>query len=82
MENRYGLAVDFQVTATGMAERDVVSRLITDARVRGFKPRTLGVERYTQNLWIGAGVRSAAYPPGCQGPETAERPSRERYAAC
>jgi hypothetical protein len=44
--------------------------------------RHKSTRRYTQNLWIGAGVRSAAYPPGCQGPETAERPSRERYAAC
>ena len=32
------------------------------------KTRTAGPKeplRYTQNLWIDVGVRSAAYPPGC-----------------
>lgn len=46
MENRHGMLVDFQVTtATGTAERDVVPRLINDARLRGFHPRTLGADK-------------------------------------
>src|SRR5881396_3572381 len=41
MENRHGMLVDFQVTTvTGTAERDVVPRLINEARLRGFHPRT------------------------------------------
>ncbi len=46
MENRHGLLVDFQMTvATGTAERDVVPRLIREARHRGFHPRTLGADK-------------------------------------
>src|SRR6059058_4331581 len=46
MENRHGMLVDFQVTtATGTAERDVVPRLINEARLRGFHPRTLGADK-------------------------------------
>ena len=46
MENRHGLLVDFQITtATGTAERDVVPRLIEEARLRGFHPRTLGADK-------------------------------------
>jgi IS5 family transposase len=46
MENRHGLLVDFQITtATGTAERDVVPRLIEDAKVRGFHPTTLGADK-------------------------------------
>ena len=46
MENRHGLLVDFQVTtATGTAERDVVPRLLDEARLRGFHPRTVGADK-------------------------------------
>jgi transposase len=46
MENRNGLLVDFQITtATGTAERDVVPRLIEEARLRGFHPKTLGADK-------------------------------------
>jgi transposase len=46
MENRHGLLVDFQITAaTGTAERDVVPRLIREARLRGFHPKTLGADK-------------------------------------
>src|SRR6188472_3496320 len=46
MENRHGLLVDFQLTqVTGTAERDVVPQLLSDARLRGFHPRTLGADK-------------------------------------
>src|ERR1700730_8518670 len=46
MENRHRMLVDFQVTtATGTAERDVVPRLINEARLRGFHPKTLGADK-------------------------------------
>jgi transposase len=46
MEHRHGLLVDFQVTtATGTAERDVVPRLVHDAKLRGFHPRTLAGDK-------------------------------------
>jgi len=46
IENHNGLLVDFQVTqATGTAERDVVPRLIDEAREDGFRPRTLGADK-------------------------------------
>jgi transposase len=43
MGNRHGLLVDFQVTrATGTAERDMVPKLLDQAKERRFHPRTLG----------------------------------------
>ncbi len=46
MENRHGLLVDFQVTtATGTAERDVVPKLIQEAKQRRFHPKTLGADK-------------------------------------
>jgi transposase len=46
MENRHGLLVDFQVTtATGTAERDVVTTLLDAASERGFHPKTLGSDK-------------------------------------
>src|SRR6202521_1829538 len=46
MDNRNGLVVDFQLTqATGTAERDMAPRLIDEARIRGFHPRTLGADK-------------------------------------
>jgi transposase len=46
MENRHGLLVDFQVThATGTAERDMVPKLLDQARERHFHPKTLGGDK-------------------------------------
>src|ERR671912_3048580 len=46
MENRHGLLVDFQVThATGTAERDVVPKLLDQAKERRFHPKTLGGDK-------------------------------------
>jgi transposase len=46
MENRHGLLVDFRITtATGTAERDIVPRLIDEAKGRGFHPSTLGADK-------------------------------------
>ncbi len=46
MENRHGLLVDFQVThATGTAERDMVPKLLNEAKERRFHPRTLGGDK-------------------------------------
>jgi transposase len=46
MENRNGLLVDFQLSqATGTAERDVVPRLVDEARERGFRVRTLAGDK-------------------------------------
>jgi transposase len=46
MENRNGMLVDFQLTeATGIAERDVVPKLVERARARRFHPRTLGADK-------------------------------------
>ena len=43
MENRHGLLVDFQVTqATGTAERDVVPKLLDEAKERRFHPEDAG----------------------------------------
>src|SRR6187455_354424 len=46
MENRHGLLIDFQVThATGMAERDMVPKLLDQAKERHFCPKTLGGDK-------------------------------------
>jgi len=46
MENRHGLLVDFQVTqATGTAERDMVPKLLDEAKERHFHPKTLGGDK-------------------------------------
>src|SRR5687768_3188238 len=46
MENRHGLLVDFQVTqATGTAERDMVPKLLDQAKERYFHPKTLGGDK-------------------------------------
>lgn len=46
MENRHGLLVDFQVThATGTAERDMVPKLLDQAKERRFHPETLGGDK-------------------------------------
>ena len=46
MENRHGLLVDFQMThATGTAERDMVPKLLDQARERCFHPKTLSGDK-------------------------------------
>src|SRR6478735_6013423 len=46
MENRHGLLVDFKMTqATGTAERDMVPKLLDEAKERRFHPRTLGGDK-------------------------------------
>ena len=46
MENRHGLLVDFLVTAaSGTAERDVVPKLLDQAKERHFRPKTLGGDK-------------------------------------
>jgi len=46
MENCHGLLIDFQVTqATGTAERDMVLKLLDEAKERRFHPRTLGGDK-------------------------------------
>ena len=46
MENRHGLLGDFQVSeASGTAERDMVPRLLDQAKERHFRPKTLGGDK-------------------------------------
>jgi hypothetical protein len=46
MGNRHGLLIDFQVTqATRTAERDMVSKLLDQAKDRRFDPKTLGGDK-------------------------------------
>ena len=46
MENRHGLLVDFQVShATGTAERDMVPKLLDQAKERHFQPKTVGADK-------------------------------------
>ena len=46
MENRNGLAIDFEVTeATGTAERETAVEQLDEAKQRGFHPKTLGGDK-------------------------------------
>ena len=46
MENRNGLAIDFEVTeATGTAERETAVDQVDEAKQRGFRPQTLGGDK-------------------------------------
>jgi transposase len=46
MENRHGLLVDFQVSqASGKAEREMVPKLLDEAKERRFRPKTLGGDK-------------------------------------
>jgi len=46
MENRNGLAIDFEVTtATGTAEREAAVDQVDEAKQRGFRPKTLGGDK-------------------------------------
>jgi transposase len=64
MEHRHGLLVDFQMTtATGMAERDVVPRLIDEARQRGLHPRTLAGDKNYDTRQCVADLRQRRVTP-------------------
>ena len=64
MEHRYGLLVDFQVTAaTGTAERDMVPRLVDEARQRGFHPRTLAGDKNYDTRQCVADLRQRRVTP-------------------
>jgi transposase len=56
MENRHGLLVDFQVShATGTAERDMVPKLLDQAKERHFQPKTVGADKnYDTRDCVGA----------------------------
>jgi transposase len=46
MENRNGLAIDFEVTeATGTAEREAAVEQVDEAQERGFRPKTVGGDK-------------------------------------
>ena len=64
MENRHGLLVDFQVTeATGTAERDVVPRLLDQAKERHFRPKTLGGDKNYDTRDCVADIRACGVTP-------------------
>ena len=64
MEHRHGLLVDFQVTAaTGTAERDMVPRLVDEARQRGFHPRTLAGDKNYDTRQCVADLRQRRVTP-------------------
>jgi hypothetical protein len=71
MENRHGLLVDFQVThATGTAERDMVPKLLDEAKERRFRPKTLGGDKNKVLTWMPNGTLLgcplvAQFSPGC-----------------
>ena len=64
MENRHGMLTDFQVScATGTAERDVVPKLVDQARERGFHPKTMGADKnYDTRDCVGA-IRERGVTP-------------------
>jgi IS5 family transposase len=64
MENRHGLLVDSQVTeATGTAERDIVPILLDQARVRHFRPKTLGGDKNYDTRDCVADIRERGMTP-------------------
>jgi len=76
MENRHGLLIDFQLThATGTAERDVVPRLLYDAKLRGFHPRTLGADKAYDARECVATIRAQQVTP-----HVAQNTSKRRSA--
>jgi len=79
MENRHGMLVDFQVTAaTGTAERDVVPRLINEARLRGFHPRTLGADKGYDTLECVRTLRAHGVTPHVAQNTTGRRSAVDR----
>jgi hypothetical protein len=69
--DRRHAAVDFAVTATSLLlGRSLGTTLMTELLVAVLGGLTVWIvwrlrERYNRKLWIGAGLRSAAYPLGC-----------------
>jgi transposase len=64
MENRNGLLADFQLTeATGTAERDVVPKLLDQARERHFRPKTLGGDKNYDTKACVADLRERGVTP-------------------
>ena len=64
MENRHGLLVDFQVThATGTAERDIVPKLLDQAKERHFHPKTLGGDKNYDTQDCVADIRERRVTP-------------------
>src|SRR5438552_3699593 len=79
MENRHGMLVDFQVTAaTGTAARDVVPRLINEARLRGFHPRTLGADTGYDTLECVRTLRAHGVTPHVAQTTTGRRSAVDR----
>lgn len=64
MENRNGLLVEFQVTTTsGTAEREITPGLLTTAKARGFRPKTIGADKgYDTKAWVAAMRRLGVTP--------------------
>jgi transposase len=76
MENRHGLLVDFQVThATGTAERDMVPKLLDQAKERRFHPKTLGGDKNYDTRDCVADMRERRVTP-----HVARNTSRRRSA--
>jgi transposase len=64
MENRHGLLVDFEVThATGTAERDMVPKLLDQAKERHFRPKTLGGDKNYDTQGCVADIRERRVTP-------------------
>jgi transposase len=64
MENRHGRLVDFQVTdATGTAERDMVPKLLDQAKERHFRPKTLGGDKNYDTQGCVADIRKRRVTP-------------------
>jgi transposase len=64
MENRHGLLPDFQMTeATGTAERDMVPKLLDEAKERRFRPRTLGGDKGYDTRDYVADIRACGVMP-------------------
>ena len=64
MENRHGLLVDFQVSeASGTAERDMVPRLLDQAKERHFRPKTLGGDKNYDTTACVAEMRARRVTP-------------------
>ncbi len=64
MENRHGLLVDFQVThATGTAERDMVPKLLDQAKERHFHPKALGGDKNYDTQDCVADIRERRVTP-------------------
>src|SRR5256886_8329599 len=76
MENRNGLAIDFEVTeATGTAERETAVDQVDEAKQRGFRPQTLGGDKNYDTKKFVADMRERDVTP-----PVAQNTSRRRRA--